>query len=131
MSWLVLGGSLAAVLALAGAARALRLGGGGSGQVDGPGAALAEAEAALPGFVAVAAVVAAGGGAALVTGEGHRVAVVKAHGARLATREVPWSAVQATPAGIVVDTGERRFGRVALPGVDALDIRRLTPAEPG
>ena len=30
-----------------------------------------------------------------------------------------------TPAGAVVETGERRFGAVTLTGVDALDLRRL------
>jgi hypothetical protein len=52
---------------------------------------------------------------------------MKRHGARIAVREVTWNALRSTPGGIVVETGERRFGSVALTGVNALDIRRLAP----
>ena len=126
MNPLVLGGSLVAILVLAGAAWALKLGRKGGRIEDAPTAATA-AEEALSGFTARNAVVGTDWNGALVVGEDGRVAVVKAHGARLAVREVPWSSVVATPAGIVVETGERRFGRVPLAGVDALDVRRLAP----
>ena len=127
MNWLVFGGSLLAILVLAGAAWALRLGRDG-GRVGDPAAAMRQAEEALAGFASCAAVVAPGDRAALVTAEDGRVAVLKAHGARVAVREVAWSEVRSTGSGIVVDTGERRFGRVTLDGVDALDVRRLAPA---
>ena len=64
---------------------------------------------------------------ALAIADDGRVAVMKRHGARIAVREVSWNALRSTPAGIVVETGERRFGSVALTGVNALDIRRLAP----
>lgn len=125
MNWLVLGGSLVAVLALAGTAWALKLG------RDAPIETAEEAahavEAALIGFDARGALLGADGLGALAVGRGGRVAVVKRHGANIAVREVPWTAILSTPAGIVVETGERRFGRVALPGVDALEVRRLAP----
>lgn len=126
MNWMMFGGSLAAVLALAGVARLLKLGGG-DGAIGAPEDALGAAENALPGFVAVAVIVAVDRRAALVSGEDARLAVLKAHGARVAVREIAWTAVRATPAGIVVETRERRFGRITLCGVDALDVRRLAP----
>lgn len=125
MNWTVLAGSLAAVLALAGVAWLLRLGR--DRRIAAPEEAAEAADAALAGFVTVGAVVGADGAAALaVDGEG-RVAVCKRHGARLAVREVAWAAIRATPAGMVVDTGERRFGAVLVAGIDALDVRRLAP----
>lgn len=85
------------------------------------------AAAALAGFDAYSAVVAANGSAALALAREGRVAVVKRAGRRLAVREVPWTAVRATPGGLLVETGDRRFGAVALAGVDALDVRRMRP----
>jgi hypothetical protein len=125
MTWTVLAGSLAAVLLLAGAAWALRLGR--DRRIESPEEAVAAAEAALAGFRAANAVVSTDGAAALVVDGGARVAVCKRHGARLAVREVAWTAIRATAAGLAVDTGERRFGVVTVAGVDALDARRLAP----
>lgn len=126
MNWMQLGGSLAAILLLAGVAWWLRLGR--DGRIDSPEEAADAAEHALAGFVTAGAVLGADGLAALAVDRGgERVAVVKRHGARLAVREVGWSAVRSTAKGIVVETGERRFGRVAVAGVDALDMRRLAP----
>lgn len=127
MSWIALGGSLFAIVLLAGVAWAIRLGRG-SGRIDAPEDAMRDAGHALSGFNPVAAVVAEDGAAALVVGRDARVAVLKAHGARVAAREVKWSAVRSTQEGIVVETGERRFGRVPLAGVDALHVRQLVPA---
>ena len=59
---------------------------------------------------------------------GGRVAVVKRHGARLAVREVRWGQVRATHDGMLVDTGDRRFGKVTVVGINVLDIRRLAPS---
>lgn len=125
MNWILLAGSLAAVLALAGVAWALKLGR--DRRIDAPEDAAAAADAALGGFVTVGAVVGADGAAALAVDGGGRVAVCKRHGARIAVREVTWNAVRATPAGMVVDSGERRFGAVTVAGVNALDVRRLAP----
>jgi len=126
MNWLLLGGSAAAILALSGAAWALRLGR--EGRIDSAEEAAMAAEQAIAGFDTRGAVVGADGGGALAIDQSGRVAVMKRHGARIAVREVRWSAVRSTAAGIVVDTEERRFGTVALAGVDALDIRRLAPS---
>ena len=127
MDLLTLGGSLAAVLALAVAAWALGLGRG-RRRIDAPEEAADAAEAALAGFETAGAVLGADGQGALVVASDGRVAVAKRHGARVAVREVPWGAVRSTADGVVVETGERLFGRVALAGVDALDVRRLAPA---
>lgn len=125
MTWIVLAGSLAAVLLIAGTAWLLGLGR--DRRIESPEEAVAAAEAALGGFHAANAVVGTDAAAALVVdGEG-RVAVCKRRGARLAVREVGWTAVRSTPAGLLVDTGERRFGTVTVAGVDALDARRLAP----
>ena len=126
MIWYQLAGSLAAVLALAGIAWRLRLGRG--ERIDSPEAAADAADHQLPGFVTGGAVVSADGSAALaVDRRGERVAVCKRHGAHIAVRDVGWAALRSTADGIVVETGERRFGRVPIPGVDALDVRRLAP----
>ncbi len=125
MTWIVLAGSVAAVLALAGAAWALKLGR--DKRIGSPEEAAEAAEAVLAGFHTVGAVVGADGAGALVVDRGGRVAVCKRHGARVAVREVAWTAVRASGEGMVVDTGERRFGRVTVTGVDALDVRRLAP----
>ncbi|HEX8421406.1 MAG TPA: hypothetical protein VF638_15465 [Sphingomonas sp.] len=125
MNWPVLGGSLAAILVLAGICWALKL-----GRVERIASAEDAADAAdqlLPGFVTVGSAVGADGSGALAVGDDGRVAVMKRHGARIAVREVTWHALRSTPAGIVVETGERRFGSVSLTGVNALDIRRLAP----
>jgi len=125
MSIYIVAGSLAAILALAGLAWFLRLGR--DSRIEGPEAAADAADNALPGFTTLNAVVGADGhGALAVTGDG-RVAAIKRHGARLAVREVTWDAIRATSAGMLVETGEKRFGSVMVAGVDSLDIRRLAP----
>ena len=119
----LLAGSLAAILLLAGVAWALRLGR--DAKIDSPEEAAAAAETALAGFETANVVVGADGAGALAVGEDGRLAAIKRHGARAAVREVRWAAVRSTPDGTVIDTGERRFGRVTLAGVDALHLRRL------
>ncbi|WP_375427462.1 hypothetical protein [uncultured Sphingomonas sp.] len=119
-----LGGSIAAILMLAGIAWWLRLGR--DGRIIGPEEAADAADHALGGFRTADAVVGADGMAALAVDAGAvRLAVCKRRGARVAVCEVGWGAIRSTPAGIVVETGDRRFGRVPVKGVDALDMRRL------
>src|SRR5579875_2376688 len=129
MNWLQLAGSLAAILILAGIAWALKLGRAGhEAVIDDPDAAAGAAEEAIAGFRAIGALVGDDRAAALVAGAHGRVAAVKRHGARLAVREVRWSQVRATATGMLVETGDRRFGAVTVTGVDVLDIRRLAPS---
>lgn len=123
MNWVQLGGSLAAILVLAGIAWALRLGR--DARIGSPEDAAQAAEAALAGFEALDVVLGTDGAGALALGADGRLAAIKRHGARAAVREVRWAAVRLTPHGAVVETGERRFGAVRLAGVDALDLRRL------
>ena len=104
-----------------------RLGLGGARRIESVEAAADAAEQALDGFATQGAVVGADGLAALAVGTDGRVAAMKRDGGEIAVREVPWNAVRATPDGIVVESADRRFGRVAILGVDALDIRRLAP----
>lgn len=85
------------------------------------------AETALTGFQVYSAVLATNGMGALAVGRQGRVAVIKREGPGLAVREVPWNQVRATPAGLIVETGDPQFGAVALAGIDALEVRRLTP----
>lgn len=123
MNWLVLAGSLVAVLLLAGTAWGLRLGR--DARIDSPEEAAAAAETALAGFAVADLVLGSDGAGALAVGEDGRLAAIKRHGARAAVREVRWAAVRSTPGGTVIETDERRFGRVVLVGVDALHLRRL------
>ncbi|MGN6268397.1 MAG: hypothetical protein ACTHM0_00715 [Sphingomonas sp.] len=129
MNWLQLAASLAAILILAGLAWALKLGRAGfEGSIDTPEQAIEAAEQALAGFHAIGALIGDDRAAALVAGAHGRVAVIKRHGARLAVREVRWDRVRATYAGMLVETGDRRFGSVTVAGIDVLDVRRLAPS---
>jgi len=87
------------------------------------------AERALAGFDTQGAVVGADGTGALAIDRGGRVAVMTRAGKGIAVREVAWTALRSTAAGILIDTGERRPGQVLVSGVDALDVRRLAPAD--
>ena len=94
-----------------------------------PEEAAGAAETALAGFDTQGAVVGADGGGALAIDRAGRVAVMKRSGKTIAVREVAWSALSSTAAGILIDTGERQFGEVLVAGVDALDVRRLAPVD--
>ena len=83
-------------------------------------------ESTLAGFATVGAVVGTDGAAALAVDGSGRVAVCKRQGAGIAVREVGWTSVRATAEGMLVESGERRFGAVTVRGVDALDVRRLS-----
>ena len=110
--WLQLGGSLVAILMLAGLAAMLGLGR--TPPIASEDFAKAEAEAMLSGFEAVRAVVAADGRSALVHGRDGSVAVLKRHGAHLAARRVRPDAVRETADGWHVETGETQFGAVLV-----------------
>jgi hypothetical protein len=116
-------------LALVLAAVAWRLTRRGTTRIASPEEAAAAAEAALAGFDTQGAVVGADGGGALAIDRAGRVAVMARDGKRLAVREVAWGALRSTAAGILIDTGEKRLGQVLVAGVDALDVRRLAPAD--
>ncbi|WP_174286756.1 hypothetical protein [Sphingomonas bacterium] len=100
-------------------------------RIDSPEQAATAVEGAIPGFAVAGAVVGADGAGALAVSHDNRVAVVVPAGRRVVAREIGWTAVRATADGIVVETGDRGIGGVALTGVDVLDIRRLAPASAG
>lgn len=122
MDWIQIGGSLIAVLALAGVARLLKLG---EARITDAAKAREMAEDMLAGFEARAAIVGTDGNAALVAGNG-AIAVLKRHGAKVAARRLlPPLALTTAIEGVTVDTGERLFGRVLLFGVVDADVRGL------
>lgn len=130
MNLFVLGTVGAAALVLGVAAWLLKLRRG-AAIMRSPAEAMQAAEAALPGFRAADALVGEDGRAGLALGDDGRVVVVRAHRARPAARTVAWSEVRQDYAGLIVETGERRFGNVLLAGITVLDVRRLgQPAEP-
>ncbi|WP_448662686.1 hypothetical protein ACG3SL_18840 [Sphingomonas sp. CJ20] len=113
-----LAASLVAVLALAGIARLLRLGG---GRIESEAAAIEAAEAMLSGFEAARAVLGADGQAALVPGRAGDAALLKVHGAHIAARRLaPGYAAVSVPEGLRIDSGDARFGAVVLMGIHAL-----------
>lgn len=126
MIWLLAGAALAAVVVL-GAIGWWLTHRGGTHRLDAPEEAMQAAEQSLPGFAALSAVVGDDGQAALVFGDGLRVAVVKVHGQRTAAREIAWRDVRATREGLLVATNDWRLGTVLVTGIDNLDVRRLAP----
>jgi hypothetical protein len=112
LNWLLLGGSLAGVLALALTAWLLGLGGGAIGS---PEEAMAIAEEGLGGFEAEQAIVSSDGRCALVFGGGGRIALIKQHGTQPAARMLGRPLrIEEVEGGFRVDSGERRFGAVRL-----------------
>lgn len=129
MNWLQLAGSIAAVVILTGLIWKLRLGSKRvEAVIESPEAALKAVEQTLAGFGPIGSLVGENRCAALVAGAHGRVAVVKQRGARLAVREVRWEQVRATHEGLMVETGDRRFGVVSIQGINVLDVRRLAPS---
>lgn len=122
MNWAQLGGSLIAVLLLAGIARLLRLG---EARIASAEQAMQRAEEMLAGFVAKTALVSGDGNAALVAGNG-TIAVLKRHGAHVAARRL-LAPLRLRPAieGVTVETGEAMFGPVTLAGVIEPEVRHL------
>jgi len=110
-----LGGSLAAILVLAAIAWGLKLGG---GTIADEAQAMTDAEAILSGFDAERAVLASDHKAALVHGRDGSVALLKIHGSQVAARRLsPPLETRSTAEGLVVASGEKRFGSVLLRGV--------------
>lgn len=126
MIWILAGAALATVIALGAAAFWLVRRSGGT-RLNTPEEAMQAADQAIAGFVALSAAVGADGQAALVFGEGVRVAVVKVRRAGAAAREIVWGDVRATRDGLLVATGDWRLGTVLVADVDNLDVRRLAP----
>lgn len=113
MNWTLLGGSLVAVLALAGIAAWLKLGGDPLDEA----AAIDAAGDMLPGFVPEVALLGEDGEAALVRGRGERIALVKRHGAQPAVRELTRPVgLAAGDKGTIVRSGDRMFGDVVMRG---------------
>lgn len=100
-----------------------------SGRIETPEEAAAAADDALGGFRTLGAVVGADGAGALAVDGAGRVAVMRRYGARIMVREIGWIALRSTVEGILVDSGDGRMGHVLIAGVDALDVRRLAPAD--
>lgn len=106
-------GSLVAILALAGLARWMHLGG--TPRLDSADAVRRAAGEVEDGFAPVVTACDAAGSSALAQDAAGRIMVIKRHGNRFAGR-VLGSAARARHDGarLVVDPGEVRFGKVAL-----------------
>lgn len=112
----IFGGSLASILFMTAVAWALGLGKGAA--IGSAEEARGTAEAMISGFDAGEALLGSDGKAALVHGKAGDVALLKMHGARVAARHLrlPLASL-ATPEGLRVDSGDKRFGAVLLRGV--------------
>lgn len=115
-------GSLVAVLALAGLAWWLKLGG--APRLDSDAAVRRAASEVEDGFVPTAATHDAEGTGALARDDSGRIMVIRRHGNRFAGRVLgPQASAQLTHSpgefNLVVDPGEPRFGRVFLTIADA------------
>ncbi len=122
-------GSLVAILALAGIAWWLKLGG--APLLDSEAAVRRAAGEVEDGFAPVT--IAHDGNAALARDAAGRIMVIKRHGNRFAGRVLgPGSTARLTPDALEVDPGEARFGTVslALPDAEAWAeaINRLHPS---
>ncbi len=107
------GGSLIAILVLAGIAWGMRLGGK-SALADEAAVARAATEV-QDGFEPVRTSIARGGSAALARDDSGRIMVIKRHGNRFAGRILTRAArVREEVDGLVVDPGEASFGSVHL-----------------
>lgn len=111
-------GSLAAILALAGLARWMKLGG--TPRLAGPDDVRRAAGEVDDGFAPVRVVCDAAGSGALARDEAGRIMVIRRHGNRFAGRILDARArARANGNSLAVDCGERRFGRVHLALDDA------------
>jgi hypothetical protein len=126
MSALQLAGLFATVLALAGIAWAMGLGGPPALDRD---RAMAEAEERLAGFAAAGAFLSEDGVAALVWGERGDFALVKAHGVDLAVRRLSRITPEPVEGGVRVESGERMFGAATLQLLPAERDRLLAMVE--
>lgn len=111
-------GSLVAILALAGLAWWMKLGG--APRLDSEEAVRRAAGEVEDGFVAIAAAPDARGLAALARDPAGRLMVIKRHGNRFAGRVLgPQARAEYDGTALAVDCGEARFGRVLLDIPDA------------
>ena len=122
------GGSLVAILALFGLARALKLGG--SPLLSDEESVRAAAGEVEDGFIASKIAIGRDGKAALTADPEGRIMVIKRHGNRFAGRVLNVGAkVREEVDALVVDPGDARFGKVRLsierPGSWADAINRL------
>lgn len=122
------GGSLIAILALYGLARALKLGG--TPKLSDEDAVRAAAGEVEDGFEATRIAIGRGGDAALAADFAGRIMVIKRHGNRFAGRVLTRAAcVREEVDALVVDAGDVRFGKVRIsierPGSWADAINRL------
>ncbi len=108
----LLAGSLVAIFLITWLVR--RLGLGRTVVLADAAAAKAEAEASFAGFEARSAIISSDGAAALVEGADGSIAVLKRHGAHVAARRLPKSAIVETATGWRAETGEARFGAVLV-----------------
>ena len=124
MNWPLLGGSLAAILMLAGAARLLGLGG--ARLVD-EADAVRVAEEILTDFEGQEAHLAADGSGAVVLGAGGDTVAIRRHGARFLARRVARPArVSRDGAAVTIDGGERAAGPFVLTLASEAEARLLT-----
>lgn len=111
MNWPLLAGSVAGVLGLAALAWMLRLGG---GAIESAVEAMRVAREDLYDFEPGTAFVSADGRAALVLGPSG-AALLKQHGVHVAARRLePPLRIERADGGVLVASGERMFGNVAL-----------------
>lgn len=87
--------------------------------------ALEATAVALPGFPVFDAVISDDGRVALVIATDGRIAIVRVRHNRAGGRIVDWPMLRQTDEGVLIETGNRRFGAMLLRGITALDIRRL------
>ncbi|MEM7703090.1 MAG: hypothetical protein AAF251_14215 [Pseudomonadota bacterium] len=112
------GGSLVAILALAGLAILLKLGG--SPKLAEESAVARAAGEVEDGFVPQRSSIARGGKSALARDANGRIMVIKQHGNKFTGRVLaPGSTAREEVDGLVVDPGEPRFGTVRLSLTDA------------
>lgn len=127
MIWIMAGAAIAALAGLGAFVWWLLLRRDGGQRLTDPDQAISATAELLGGFLPVSAVLGTDGQAALIVGDGLRVAVLAIRGKGPAAREIAWRDVQATREGLRVATRDRRLGTVLVLGVDNLDVRRLAP----
>ena len=128
MNWVQLGGSIVAILVLAGIAVALKLGGIAPMADEAAAAALAESE--LSGFLADEAWLSLGRDKAVVLGRDGSIALIRPHGAHYVARRLiaPVGRVvgrQQYGSAIEIDSGERVWGKTVIELGDRAAAARL------
>ena len=112
MEWLILIGSLAAILTVAALVHFLKLG---ETAIEDEAHAIKLTEDNLSGFAAVSAIISQDNEAAVVFGKNATAALIKRHGAQFATREVKLPLNLKQDGDVyIIDSGEMRFGRITL-----------------